>query len=57
MARLQNSYLIDNGSWHKSIHYKLMDMHDKYQGMQNLAEEEAYQRHLKEMENKNDESN
>jgi hypothetical protein len=57
MARLQNSYLIDNGSWHKSIHYKLMDMHDKYHGMQNLAEEEAYQRHLKEMENKNDESN
>ena len=57
MARLQNSYLIDNASWVKSPPYILMDMHNKYHGMQNLAEEEAYQRHLKEMENKNDESN
>jgi len=48
MARLQNSYLVDNASWHKSPPYILMDMQDKYYSMQNLAEEEALRRHKEE---------
>ena len=56
MARLQNSYLVDKYTLFKSANYLMRHMQDEFYGMQNLAEEEAYQRHLKEMENKNDES-
>lgn len=53
MARLQNSAIL--GGWtNESPPFIQEVLYNEFCGWQNLAEEEAYQRHIEEMENKND---